>query len=1163
MNMKSFIKRIMALTLCLIMVLGAMPMTAFAAGYGDQGYDTSHQATYVIDGNNVFVYITGNGGTVTRISGGDDDSVQQYRATADENWEFAYWSTYYVGPSTQASNTTAALGYYYFSVPGDEDTPYSKTNAVIQINEEVWAQGVYYLQAIFEPKVTVSINDPTNTFTKGIWGDSPATTLDNVFFSGTTESVSGYVPYGATIKVRISAFSEQYAVESITVHDGSYRNDFTYEINAEGNFIDVNCTTIKRPTNVTINVKKKEQIIGFDANDGTGYMAAQTFEYGVAQALTANSFIKTGYTFSGWNTEKNGSGTGYSDKQSITFTPANDGDSITLYAQWTQCTNHNWVDGECNKCGALCSHSGGSATCTEKATCSECGERYGELAAHNVVYTGSNNRIVETCTAGCGHTATADLVRDESVLTVYNGSAIEALKVSYSDNWQSGDLEIDYSNNINAGTASGAISVGDATATQTFEIAGATMTDVSAQGYSGTYDGLAHGITVNTPAGATVSYKVGGGAYSTENPTFKDVGTYTVSYKVSVMNYADVEGTAEVQITKAPLTVTANDHSIEYGEAPANNGVTYSGFVANENVGVLGGTLAYNCTYNQYDNVGDYDITVSGLTSDNYEITFVKGNLTVEQKEIGIVWSNTALTYDGTEQKPTATATGVVNGDELALTVSGEQVNASDTAYTATVTAVSGEKAGNYKLPSNVSTDFTIAKADQAAPTGLSKTDETISKKADGTISGVTANMEYRKEGETTYEGVNSSVLENLAAGKYYVRYVADYNNNASPDTVITIGAGRKLKINVPQNQVGYTLTSDAYEFDYLDNATLTFTLKEGYSKGENFKIVLNGNPDAQWNNGQLPLIGIYTDVNIVVEGVVDITAPAAEIDIKGNKWVEFWNNITFGIFFNETQEVVITATDAGSGVNTIQYYLADGELELDEVLAITEWVEYNGTFKINPNNRYVVYAKITDNVGNTTYINSDGIVLDNIAPTLEGIENGKTYYGDLTVIKSDEQFYDIKMVTLDGEPMGFAEGTYGLIPVDNAEHTVVVEDHAGNKTTYVVTVMKNYTVTYKVDSVVVDTQTVGHGKDATAPAVPAKDGYTGKWDHDGKNITSDIVINAVYTENSASAPSEPQSPQTGDNSHMMLWFALLFISGGALITLTVADRKNRTASKR
>ncbi|MBR0453901.1 MAG: InlB B-repeat-containing protein [Bacteroidales bacterium] len=69
----------------------------------------------------------------------------------------------------------------------------------------------------------------------------------------------------------------------------------------------------------------------FNANGGSGTMAAQTFEAGVSQAITANSFKRSGYTFTGWNTAANGSGTAYTDKQSITLTQ-----DITLYAQWNQ-----------------------------------------------------------------------------------------------------------------------------------------------------------------------------------------------------------------------------------------------------------------------------------------------------------------------------------------------------------------------------------------------------------------------------------------------------------------------------------------------------------------------------------------------------------------------------------------------------------------------------------------------------------------------------------------------------------------------------------------------------------------------------------------------------------------------------------------------------------
>jgi uncharacterized repeat protein (TIGR02543 family) len=70
--------------------------------------------------------------------------------------------------------------------------------------------------------------------------------------------------------------------------------------------------------------------VTFDANTGTGTMAAQTANYNVATALTGNSFTKTGYTFAGWNTVAGGGGTAYANAASYPFTT-----SATLYAQWT------------------------------------------------------------------------------------------------------------------------------------------------------------------------------------------------------------------------------------------------------------------------------------------------------------------------------------------------------------------------------------------------------------------------------------------------------------------------------------------------------------------------------------------------------------------------------------------------------------------------------------------------------------------------------------------------------------------------------------------------------------------------------------------------------------------------------------------------------------
>lgn len=86
------------------------------------------------------------------------------------------------------------------------------------------------------------------------------------------------------------------------------------------------------------------------------------------------------------------------------------------------------------------------------------------------------------------------------------------------------------------------------------------------------------------------------------------------------------------EITKAPLTITAKDKTITYGDEPANDGVEYSGFVGSDDASVLGGTLTYGYNYEIWNDTGEYTITPNGLTADNYNITFVNGTLTVEPK---------------------------------------------------------------------------------------------------------------------------------------------------------------------------------------------------------------------------------------------------------------------------------------------------------------------------------------------------------------------------------------------------------------------------------------------------------------------------------------------------------------------------------------------------
>ena len=201
--------------------------------------------------------------------------------------------------------------------------------------------------------------------------------------------------------------------------------------------------------------------------------------------------------------------------------------------------------------------------------------------------------------------------------------------------------------------------------------------------------------------------KHNGSAYALTETKPSEAGTYTMWANLSdsgkSVNYS-MALSADFVIAQKALTIKANDMTITYGDEPANNGVTFSGFVAGENATVLSGSAAYSYSYVQYGDVGEYVITPSGFDSNNYSITYPTGTLVVVQKVVGLAWGTTAFTYGREEYCPTATATGLVNNDECIVTVTGGQLNAGS--YTATAVDLSSD---NYKLPAATTTSFTIS----------------------------------------------------------------------------------------------------------------------------------------------------------------------------------------------------------------------------------------------------------------------------------------------------------------------------------------------------------------------------------------------------------------------------------------------------------------------
>lgn len=185
-----------------------------------------------------------------------------------------------------------------------------------------------------------------------------------------------------------------------------------------------------------------------------------------------------------------------------------------------------------------------------------------------------------------------------------------------------------------------------------------------------------------------------------------------------------------------------------------------------------------------------------------------------------------------------------------------------------------------------------------------------------------------------------------------------------------------------------------------------------------------------------------------------DSEKPTGEIKISENSWKSFLNNITFGLFFKDTQTVTINAADNSGEAVTVEYLLSNKELTKAALDGMT-FTAYTAPFSIAPDNEYIIYVRLTDAAGNTDYICSAGIVLDGTSPVITGIANGKTYCEAQTVT-INEKYVDT--VTVNGAAVTLNEnGGFTLAPANGGQR-IVVTDKAGNTAEMTVTVNDGHT---------------------------------------------------------------------------------------------------------
>ena len=525
----------------------------------------------------------------------------------------------------------------------------------------------------------------------------------------------------------------------------------------------------------------------------------------------------------------------------------------------------------------------------------------------------------------------------------------------------------------------------------------------------------------------------------------ENTGAYTVTVSQAEganKNYDITFVNGTFTINKAALTITAEDKTAIYGDKAPQYTVMGSGFKNGESLEYLGGTLAFACDYAQFCDKGAYSITPSGYESANYEITYVPGTLTVSSKTITVTIADKTSVYGEAIAELTATADGIVNNDTNIYSLATTATSTADVGiYPITGIALDD----NYTITFENGT-YTITKAPAVAtaPTAVSglvyNTDSQTLIAAGSTNDG-TIVYALEKEGEYT-----AQLPKATDAGTYHVWYkvIGDGNHTDSDPASVAV---KIAKADPGIGAVTAAVVNDTLETSAIVLTRANTTVQGALTVDAGQALALGGNTIRYTftpTDGANYLV-VTGEVNVTV---ADTIAPTGTVTISTESWTEFLNNITFGLFFKETQTVSVTAEDNLSGVAKIEYIESKTAMDLAAVQAATQWTEMkNGSVSVTLEDakQFVYYIRITDKSGNVSYLSSDGAEYDTIAPVIEGVDNGVSYYTTQAITVTDK---NMDTITLNGKT---ATDFITLEGNKEATYTIVATDKAGNSTTVTV----------------------------------------------------------------------------------------------------------------
>ncbi len=396
----------------------------------------------------------------------------------------------------------------------------------------------------------------------------------------------------------------------------------------------------------------------------------------------------------------------------------------------------------------------------------------------------------------------------------------------------------------------------------------------------------------------------------------------------------------------------------------------------------------------------------------------------------------------------------------------------------------------NYTTAS-LSLAVTIQKAAQIA--NISVVNETISGKGDGgvTLLPSAEGYEMREKGETTFGPIPASqgqTFMTLTPGvTYEIRLAETKNYQHSATQEITVQPGRKLKVTLPENQKGYTLTASKTQLGWHEDVELSFQLDSvGAYKAADFGIWAEAGSEKTkltlGNDGAVTLTAPEKNITITVTGVkTDNVAPQASI--RGRlrkdsgyyvKWEGFQENPADDYV---NGNFVISATDRVSGVADFWYYLSEKPLTLEELKGMNGafWARpaNQGKVSITEDGEYYLYVKALDKANNVGYACTGKLVKESNPPTFSGVENGKTYYVSQQMEIHDDGMPDWYMTngSIGEVPNGGNENPIKLrLPNNGSSYTFTVGDRCGNEAKITVYMKPLSDLTQPLDSILEDT---------------------------------------------------------------------------------------------